>query len=49
MPGHQAEWIGLAMQEAMGDRETNWRLCECIGVGSGGFGGALAPLLVKMH
>ena len=25
MPGHQAEWIGMTMQEAMGDGEANWR------------------------
>ena len=28
MPGHQAEWVGMTMQEAMGDGETNWRLYE---------------------
>ena len=28
MPGHQAEWIGMTMQEAMRDGETNWCLYE---------------------
>ena len=28
MLGHQAEGVGMTMQEAMEDGETNWRLYE---------------------